>query len=105
MAHEAAGTGKPLHLFDLPTGGAWLPRALQAADQALRSGPAAGLYACLIKGGWAYAPRDPASYFSRLIAEGRAVRLGDAFPNRPPAAGATPDTDRAARAIRGLMGL
>ncbi len=33
MAHEASLTGRPVHLFDLPAGGAWLLRGLQWIDR------------------------------------------------------------------------
>jgi mitochondrial fission protein ELM1 len=104
MAHEAAGTGKPLYLFALPPGGSHVLRAMQAADIALRSGPLARAYERLIAGGWTYSPRDPSKYFARLIERGCAAYLGDPPALAGPHDGAPAGLERAVRAVRELMG-
>lgn len=104
MAHEAAATGKPLHLFGLPSGGAWLLRAMQSADRFLRGGPAAAAYERLIAGGWTYSPRDPTNYFASLLESGRAVRLGDPLPPRSEVQASGSDIEQAVAAVQALMG-
>ncbi len=112
MAHEASLTGRPVHLFDLPRGGAWPLRAMQWLDRRLRAagGPAGAAYLALVAKGWTYPPRDPQAFHAALLEGGRAVRLGDPAPEAGP-----PDTSdgmagmagmaRAVAAVRALPGL
>ena len=95
MAHEASLTGKPVHLFELPSAGAWGLRALQRADGWMSR---SRLYQSLIREGWIYAPRAPEAFHESLIAAGRAVRLGDPAP----AAASAAAPDSAAEAVAGV---
>lgn len=106
MAREASLTGKPVHIFDLPRRGAPVLRAMQWLDRRLRAGrggPGAA-YRALIRHGWWYPPRDPQAFHAALIAQGRAVRLGDPAPEPPPAADEDGMT-RAVTAVRALFDL
>ncbi|MFQ5566190.1 MAG: hypothetical protein ACE5EU_07495, partial [Paracoccaceae bacterium] len=104
MAHEASLTGKPVHLYDLPVGGAWLLRGLQWLDRRMRAGggAAASAYQTLIRNGWIYPPRAPDAFHAGLLRSGRAVRLGE--PAGPVATGpASTGTERAVAAVRNLL--
>jgi mitochondrial fission protein ELM1 len=104
MVHEASLTGRPVHLFDLPAGGAWLLRAVQwlAGRLDTGQGKAARAYRELIRNGWLYAPRMPGAFHARLLASGQAVRLGDSPQAHAQIAG--PDaTGRAVEAVRALF--
>ena len=104
MVHEASLTGRPVHLFDLPTGGAWLLRGLQWIDHRMRagSGAASNAYLNLIRDGWIYPPRAPDAFHGGLLRSGRAVHLGE--PAGPvTAASASTGTERAVAAVRNLL--
>jgi mitochondrial fission protein ELM1 len=104
MAHEASLTGRPVHLFDLPAGGAWLLRGLQWIDRWMRAGggAASSAYLNLIRDGWIYPPRAPNAFHAGLLRSGRAVRLGE--PAMPVAAASvSTDADRAVAAVRNLL--
>ena len=103
MAQEARLTGKPVHLFDLPRGGAWLLRGMQRLDRRLRAGGGrlGAAYLALIRAGWLYPPRDPQAFHEDLIAQCRAVRLGAPAPNGAP----PPDTDGMGHAVAAVHAL
>ncbi len=104
MVHEASLTGRPVHLFDLPAGGAWLLRGLQWIDRRMRAGDgvASNAYQSLIRDGWIYPPRAPDAFHAGLLRSGRAVRLGE--PAGPvTAASVSTGTDRAVAAVRNLL--
>jgi mitochondrial fission protein ELM1 len=104
MAHEASLTGRPVHLFDLPTGGAWLLRGLQWIDNRFSGadGAASRAYLNLMRNGWIYPPRAPDAFHAGLLRSGRAVRLGE--PTMPVAAASvSTDADRAVAAVRNLL--
>ncbi len=103
MVHEASLTGRPVHLLDLPAGGAWPLRALQWIDRRMRAGGAASnTYQNLIRDGWIYPPRAPDAFHAGLLRNGRAVRLGE--PAGPvAAASASTGTERAVAAVRELL--
>lgn len=86
MALEAAATGKPLHLFELPKRGAWPLRLLEALDQFARrrAGLLRRIYFFLIRGGWLYAPRRPRAALQHLFDSGQAVTLGNGTPHSGP---------------------
>ncbi len=104
MVHDASLTGRPVHLYNLPAGGAWLPRALQWIDQRLRAGggPASNAYQNLIRDGWIYPPRALDAFHAGLLRSGRAVRLGE--PAGPVVAvSASTGPERAVAAVRDLL--
>ncbi len=104
MVHEAALTGTPVHLFEIPMIGGWFLRALHRLDEGLQTGTG-GIrerYRRLIRAGWICPPRAAEASYAGLIRNGRAVRLGDP----PPAVTAPPgvaDRDRAVEAVRRLF--
>ena len=100
MAHEASLTGKPVHLFELPSSGAWGLRVLQCVDGWLSR---SAIYQSLIREGWIYAPRAPEAYHEALIARGSAARLGDTMPTGGTAEAAD-STAEAVAAVRALLG-
>jgi hypothetical protein len=104
MVHEASLTGRPVHLFDLPVGGAWLLRGLQWIDRRMRAGDgaAANAYLNLIREAWIYPPRAPDAFHAGLLRSGRLVRLGEPA---GPLTGALVlnSTERAAAAVRRLF--
>ena len=106
MVHEASLTGRPVHLFDLPAGGAWLLRGLQWVDRRMRAGggAASNAYLNLIRDGWIYPPREPDAFHAGLLGRGRAVRLGEPAGPATTASGST-GTDRAVAAVRNLLDL
>jgi mitochondrial fission protein ELM1 len=104
MVHEASLTGRPVHLFDLPTGGAWLLRGLQWIDNRFSGadGAASRAYLNLMRNGWIYPPRAPDAFHAGLLRSGRAVRLGE--PAGPvTTASASTGTERAVAAVRNLL--
>ncbi len=104
MVHEASLTGRPVHLFDLPTGGAWLLRGLQWIDNRLggADGVASRAYLNLIRNGWIYPPRAPDAFHAGLLRSGRAVRLGESA-GPATAASVSTGTDRALAAVRYIL--
>jgi len=104
MAHEASLTGKPVHLFALPAGGAYCKRMLQWIDTHLHPGDGAvsHVYRTLVRQGWICPPRTPAVFHAWLLHSGRAVLLGE--PAGPvTAAEASTSTERAVAAVHTLL--
>ena len=104
MVHDASLTGKPVHLFEPPAGGAYLLRGLQWIDRRVNAhgGAASRAYQELVRNGWIYPPRAPEAFHDGLVHSGRAVRLGD--PARAPsAAPVSTSTEVAVMAIRDLL--
>jgi len=104
MVHEAALSGKPVHLFDVPMIGGWFLRGLIKLDKYLQSsaGGISERYRRLIHAGWICPPRDVEAFYSNLITSGHATRLGDPTPTAVRATQVT-DRDRAVSAIRRLL--
>jgi mitochondrial fission protein ELM1 len=104
MTHEAALTGRPLHIFPLHRNESWYRTALRRLDHRLRTKHQmiAKAYESLIRSGLIYPPKSTADYFERLIRSGSAVRLGS------PATGidfrpCTSENERAIQAVKSLF--
>ena len=102
MLTEACATRKPVHIYDLrsPAGGTG-----GAADRLRNARHALGYRAATHRLAQRFAPvrmrRDVTALHEALIAQGRAVRLGDPLPQKavPP----LPDGDEATRRVRSLL--
>ncbi|MEE8453765.1 MAG: ELM1/GtrOC1 family putative glycosyltransferase [Limibaculum sp.] len=104
MVNEARLTGKPIHIFNLPAGAAWLTRGAQWIDRRMQAGGGAAshTYLNLIRDGWNYQPRSPDTFHAGLLRSGRAVRLGEPAGPVAAAAGSTA-TEHAVAAVRKLL--
>lgn len=104
MTHEAALTGRPVHIFPLTAKDGWQGKALAGLDRKLRRGDTtiAKAYMRLIRDGVIYPPKSPADYFQELFRSGRAITLGEdgAFRQNPPA---PPENERAVQAVQALF--
>jgi mitochondrial fission protein ELM1 len=112
MVAEACATGKPVHMFDLDTGpdnkwpllgaliGEVRERSWQRRLRALKFQPL--VYRTAMVTGPQRLTRDVRIIQRALVAERRAVWLGQDFPNEPPLA-PLDDVGRAADAVRALF--
>jgi hypothetical protein len=112
MVAEACATGKPVHMFDLDTGpdnkwpllgaliGEVRERSWQRRLRALKFQPL--VYRTAMVTGPQRLTRDVRIIQRALVAERRAVWLGQDFPNEPPPA-PLDDVGRAADAVRALF--
>lgn len=100
MLSEACATGKPVYMFDPGAGdyGMRQPNPLANSDNDFRLG--AVLYKALMRWGAKRLSRDLTLVHKRLIESGRAVWLGETFPDQP----ATPvrDLDQAVARVKAL---
>ncbi|MHA1530196.1 MAG: mitochondrial fission ELM1 family protein [Alphaproteobacteria bacterium] len=105
MVHEASLTCKPIHLFDLPTGGAYWKRTLRWIDTRMHTGGGAVShgYRNLVRQGWICPPRVPDAFHAELVRGGRAVRLGEAI-GPATAVSVSAGIDRAVSTVRDLLG-
>lgn len=78
MTHEAALTGRPLHIFPLIASENRFRTALCRLDHRLRAKDhlVAKAYERLIRAGLIYPPKSPADYFEKLIQNASAIQLG-----------------------------
>jgi len=105
MAHEAALTGRPLHLAPLPQRSRLLLRMARRLDDRLRRHAAtAGAYTALLREGWLFPPRRIDLFQTGLVDSGRAAWLGDEPPTPPPVS-ADADRERAVAAVRRALAL
>lgn len=102
MMVEVARLGRPLAIAPLPVRGDLATRAQRAVARALApGGPAAAVGALARRLGLAGFPRDLEAIHELLIAEGRAVRLGEPFP--PPREPPPDELDAVAARVRALL--
>lgn len=100
MMYEASLQGRPLWIFELPRRLAALDRVWRPLGQAR---PLTLLAEAARREGWAPAPRRAEAVVARLVAEGRAVRLGETADAPSPAVAPDPMAT-ALTLLRALVG-
>lgn len=101
MLTEACATRKPVYMFDLATGRRAMRRQVLNHEEASDFRFSAETYHWLMQIGPKRLSRDIRLVHDRLIDEGRAVWLGDSFPDKKP--GILPDLGRAVQRVRQLL--
>ena len=103
MLSEACATRKPVYMFDPNTGKHAMRRHAPAGEEKDDFRFTAETYRWLMGVGPKRLSRDIRLVHDRLIKEGRAVWLGERFPERQ--LSELPDLNKAVKRVRGLFGL